>query len=294
MMSETMMLSKSLKIENEVVKTKLIYPVQLTEKLDGVPAKYTKVNGEIVIKSRQNVDIVSTQHIVDWLSDKLIEGDSIIGELTIPNTPFKDISGAVRRSENNPELVLNVFDFVPAGMHLEFQDRLETLVQRVGCFTMPNTPVQYIAGVCCYTDEQLLKEIEVFMELNPNAEGVVVREFRGNNSYFEAGKRSKGMLKYKPKPTVDLEVVSFEEAHSKAGEPLGMIGRINALYQGEIIGIGPGKLTHAERKEIFNNVDHYIGMIGEIEYMRDPSYTALRQPTFQRWRTDKTEPSEVE
>ena len=81
-----------------------------------------------------------------------------------------------------------------------------------------------------------------------------------------------------------------------------MVGRINVLYKGEVIGAGPGKMKHIERKAIW---DLYSGglplvdvagdmLIAEVAFMRDPSYKALREARFSRWRTDKNEPSEVE
>jgi ATP-dependent DNA ligase len=132
---------------------------------------------------------------------------------------------------------------------------------------------------------------------------------------FQPGKRCWGLGRYKPQPTIDLEVVSFEEAVSEAGEGLGMVGRVNVRLIREwplgeapagwkavsgdlrnlwekIVGVGPGKLTHEERTRWWN--DYNVGALSagniyaEIKYMPDPAYEALRQPTVQRLRTDKT------
>lgn len=108
---------------------------------------------------------------------------------------------------------------------------------------------------------------------------------------YDVAKRSHGMMKLKPKPTADLRVVGFEEAVSKDGTPLGMIGRIVCEYKGLHIGVGPGKFNHAERISIWNKRAGFVGAILEVQYMKDDSYEALRQPTAQQWRYDKTEPN---
>ena len=63
-------------------------------------------------------------------------------------------------------------------------------------------------------------------------------------------------------------------------------------YKGTEIGIGPGRLTHAERIELW--VHSQTGMfnkrMAQIKYKADDSYDALRQPTFQFWRDEKDEP----
>lgn len=294
-MSESMMLATSLKVDKELTKvsTKFNYPVQITEKLDGVPAVYTKLNGEIKVISRQSTDILSTPHIADFLSDILQEGDSITGELYIEGKRFKEISGLVRRSEPCYDLTLNVFEYCPAGLEdYCYQDRLMLMSAAIGVHLTPTTPVQLIGGTTVNNDEELLNEIRHFMAFNPDSEGLVIREWTGDNSKLQIGKRSKGMVKFKPKPTVDLRVVSFEEAVSKTGEPLGMVGRLNVEYKGTVIGVGAGKLKHKERAAIFQNQEEYIGKIAEVQYMRDPSYDALREPTFQQWREDKVTPNE--
>jgi hypothetical protein len=108
----------------------------------------------------------------------------------------------------------------------------------------------------------------------------------------------------KPVPTIDLLVVGFEEAHSEDGNPLGMVGRVNAEYNTmgfdtegavhnyQIIGVGPGALNHTERKNLWRMYKQgkFTPRIAEIRYMRDDSYDALRQPTFKQWRDDKVNP----
>jgi len=282
MSNETIMLAKSWTPGDG-----LLYPVHVTEKLDGVACKFTMTDGIVNAISRSGkMNPVSVQHICDFLASRLYEGCSLIGELYIPGKPFKAISGLVRQYEDAPELQLYIYDFVePATETFPFAERMHRAKDLL-CIPPVDSPVYFMLSWTVFDHHQLMSTINHILG-GKNVEGVVIREQFGKNSRYAEGKRSKGMLKYKPKPTVDLPVVYFEEAHSKDGVPLGMVGRIGILYKGEEIGCGPGKLTHTERKEIWVHPENYIKKIAEVEYMRDDSYTALRQPTFQRWRDDK-------
>jgi ATP-dependent DNA ligase len=135
---------------------------------------------------------------------------------------------------------------------------------------------------------------------HPDAEGVVIRALYGDKSHFKAAWRSPGMLKLKVTETIDLPIHSFEEAVDKDGNKKGMVGRINVQYHTgassdgnneytdfKLIGIGPGKLKHEERIELWKNQKAYVGRMIEIAYMPDPSYDALREPRFYRFRPDK-------
>jgi ATP-dependent DNA ligase len=134
-----------------------------------------------------------------------------------------------------------------------------------------------------------------FQEKFPKAEGAVLHAY---GKQWNPGKRCWGTQKLKGEPTIDLRVVGFEEAVSEAGEPKGMVGRINvelARADGtvEIVGVGPGKLTHEERFHLWRTRNSTkvedMNLIAEIKYMPDATYGKLRQPTFQQWRPDKTE-----
>lgn len=226
----------------------------------------------------------------------------------IPGQPFKYISGLVRRKESTPEteqlrgFIFDAFtpdvdgqDFEPFVKRMiparaTFDSAMDSLVHVI----VPLVTVGFTPGGKISVP---LTVSTVMGRLPEWAEGIVVRD---PNGIYEVGKRRKDMLKCKRTNTFDLRVASFEEAVSKDGTPLGMVGRINVLYAKGIeddgknqytdfvcIGAGPGKLTHKERKEIWENREAYIGKTAEIAAMPDDSYDALREARFTRWRPDK-------
>lgn len=284
-MSSVIMLSKQYNPK------KLSFPVYVSEKLDGVAAEFyvplDSTDGKVLVRSRQNKPILSVQHICDELQVMLLAGDHIIGELYIPHGKFKDTSGKVRSHDPQIDLTLRVYDFY-------MEDQLDwTFKRRIGI------PAVYYLNKFKYihaiphdildSKDDLDQFIRDFFILKPEAEGLMIRS---HDHLYEPGKRSWGMMKLKQRETVDLEIVDIEEATDEAGNPKGMAGGFKCKYKGKIIGVGPGKLSHPERIQAFRNRLSLIGSIVEVQYMPDPSYDSLREPTVVRFRDDKDEPNE--
>jgi ATP-dependent DNA ligase len=278
---------------------KMHFPAIMQEKIDGVPIRIRNIGGHIHAWTRQNERITSCDHIIEYVRPLLLApGSSIIGELQVePRLPFKTVSGLVRRKEACPKLILNVFDAdLDASPGTPYLTRRSEAQNWLALAAAPSEapPVRLIPGVTVHSETAADQAFALFMQIRPTAEGVV---FHSLAKPFNPGKRCWGTQRRKAKPTIDLEVHSFEEAIDKFGKPKGMVGRINCRYTRKgkpetIIGIGPGKLSHAERTTLWRkhgNRPLAGSWICQVEYMTDPTYDALRQPTWQCWRPDKTE-----
>lgn len=293
MSNETIMLAKNLNLK------KLKFPVHASEKLDGVPAVFTGHQiGTIHLidaRTRQGEPIHSTDHIKQWLWGKLPVGHSLIGELYIPGLPFKDISGHVRKMKLNEDLVLFVWDYDTGEPNMSFEQRMNALVESdIGRFIYDDYEgsVRLINGTTLNSEEELLKHCERHTETFPESEGLIFRPLHGKESLWIPGKRSWGFQRWKAEETVDLQIIGFEEAVTgDTKEPKGMVGRIICGYKDTPIGVGPGALTHAERIDIWENQRDSLYKIIEVAYKPDPSYEALREARFKRFRDDKTSPN---
>lgn len=284
-MSEVMMLAKNLDYK------RVIYPVIVTEKLDGVPADfYATADGEIHVRTRQGEPLYSVDHIKDWLFGLLHPYHHVIGELYIQGLPFKDISGLVRAERPAPELTLHIFDYYHEGKeYMPYSDRMREMTQNLGIHIERESPVQLIPGVQILDEATLRENIITFDKMYPEKEGVIIRSVLGK---MEIGKRSWNLQRHKAVGTADLRLVGFEEAiEGKTKKPKGMVGRLMVDLHGQVIGCGPGCLTHEERIAMWNKPDDYLQRIVEVEYKPDPTYTALREPVFKQWRDDKTQPN---
>ena len=297
----TIPLSKSYKPE------KLAFPVLLSEKLDGVPVCLSvKVadDGRVVswkVLTRQGEEAKSCYTIVrDWVSANLsfFEGfagtHSVVGELVQTQNfraDFKDTGGIARRQECQDTLLSwGLFDYFWDGGDESYLDRFSYFVDK-----QQSTDHVWVIPFYKVSNAELLEKLfKEFTRIHPDAEGMVARSY---NDTFRAGKRNWGYQKMLNEPTIDLRIVSVEEAvEAKTGKGKGMVGRLVAEYKGTTIGIGPGKLTHAERQKLFHDfhktrlIPQFPNRIAQIKYKAGGGYDALRQPTFQYWRDDKDTP----
>lgn len=284
MANEVIMLAK-----HGITPNRLNFPVIISDKLDGVAADFYNDGETIYARSRQGEPLLSVQHIQDHLYGVLMPGEHLIGELYIPTEDFKDIGGKVRSHSNQPDLILFVYDFYREfDMNMEYAPRMALARERLAGFVDEDMPVRFIVTDVYGEQGAMERAIEERMAAYPNMEGMVIRCSFGPDSTYKIGKRSYGMQTVKRQETKDLMVVSVEEAiDKKTGLGLKMVGRINCLYNNMVTGVGPGKLTHEERVEIFADVDKYIGKVMEVAYKPDASYSGLREARFYRWRPDK-------
>jgi len=288
-------------------------------KYDGVPITFRREGGIVRALTRQNEEAKSVQHIVDFVSAMLTaEGASITAECLVPGLPFKDSSGIVRRQADagTGRIIGIAFDYnigaVPKETYYIRREAALKAYQAVNAVWRAsgfgNPPLHMAACISVSTVDDVENSWIGLRSKIKSIEGMMIHSL---TKPFSPGKRCWGMSRYKPQPTIDLEVLSYEEAISETGEPLGMVGRVNVLLRRQepgqndvhesIVGVGPGKLDHAERRFLWDSAMPKMGLpstkrlvgemkcIAEIKYMPDPTYDALRQPTIQRLRTDKTE-----
>jgi len=292
-MGSTIPLAKGLDL------SKMTFPALLSEKFDGVPVLVRYDGFNITTQTRQGKPLPSVQFIMNDLEVRCRATEQgafeFVGEviqIDSPRAPFRETGGIVRRQEPQHGLCVMVFDGTPVFKeHSNFNQRMADIHTVLSQTSVDGIEVVHQQMVT--TQEAFEFNFGRFTEANPDAEGMVLRSM---SDVYEPGKRQWGYQKVLNEPTLDLEVVGFEEAVcGKTGAGKGMVGRVNVMYRGNIIGCGPGKMTHKERKELWDmwyNPEpgaEFGTSLAEIKHKGDASYDALRQPTFQRWRTDKDE-----
>ncbi len=271
-----MMLSR--KFDEKRVK----YPSYVSEKLDGVPVVVGFFDGKVRAISRQGNEITSVSHILKEIEHLVKARPEMewVGELYIPYTPFKDISGKVRKQNvTSEDLELHLFDcFDRRDELMKYSTRLGLLKNLKSTFLKPTSKIKIITTHYCEDVYEIMNTYTMYTA----SEGIMIRSAEG---IYEKGKRSWDMMKLKPEPTVDLVVVGVNQAVDKYGKLKGMIGSFICNYKGKYINVGAGKLTRDERIQAW--AEQPIGKVIEVKYMPDDSYESLRQPVFMRWREDK-------
>ena len=285
--------------------SKLQFPVYVSTKYDGVPVRIDisyqpGLGWSHSIRSRQSEPVYSVQKLVaQFVHQYATEADilglprpvTFVGEVIQRGNwfaPFKDTSGIVRRQYDQSDLLeIKLFDaWYEDGERrvISFRERVD-LITKVAHFKL-HPWVTSADFHILHTQDQLDSWWTSYERAFPKSEGIVIRN---SQDEWNPGKRSWGYQKGVREPTIDLRIVQFEEG---AGKNANAVGRIWADYKGTTIGVGPGKLSYDERRELWTkHRDSFLGgPIATIKYKSDPSYAALRQPTFQHWRTDKTEP----
>lgn len=280
------------------------FPVYLSEKLDGVPAKFFKnVAGKVVAMTRQGELLTSVEHICKELEDfKLLEEDTaIVGELWIRGRPFKEINGKVRAEEVCTDLRLYIYDECLCNYHgmpqdsRPFRQRWSHLEVKFKLNALGMPPHIFLTNqILCSNSAQLSYEREQIMagpgDRSYKPEGVMVRTLDGVHSYYSLTGRSWGMMRIVAKPTLDLLVVDVIEAKDKNGNPKGMVGSLMCKFHDIDIKVGAGRARHDERRKWWHRPELIVGKIVQVQFKKDDSYNKLRQPTFQRIRDDKDTP----
>lgn len=297
---------------------KLVFPVALSRKVDGVPVKFTITNKKhdfvsVDSESRQGKPMPSVDALLQEFAVAYIEADlpwpvTFVGEVYQRgnmDADFKETSGIVRRQyDQSDKLAIALFDTdmgmsstavikpdYQAGFSIKapFSNRLTYLM-----YLKQIKLHKWVKPIDQYTVENQ-EELESYASTHakafPKAEGMVARSYTDE---WAPGKRTWGYQKIVVDPMIDLRVVGFEEAVSQHGEPMGMVGRVIVSYKGNNIGVGPGKLGHNDRMQLWteycNHGQQMKPRMAQIKHKADDSYDALRQPTFQTWRPDKDEP----
>lgn len=283
---------------------RVIFPVCISEKLDGVPAKFFKdVNGKVVAMTRQGELLTSVEHICKELSDfeLLNESNAIVGELWVRGRPFKETSGKVRADGVCTDLKLYIYDEFfcdKSGLPSDsrtFRERWSHIKAKFQFNALGLPPHVYLTKqITCANIDIFNFEMKCILagpdDRAYKPEGVMVRMLDGDASYYSLTGRSWGMMRIVEKPTLDLMVVEVVEAKAKDGTPKGMVGSFMCKYHDIDIKVGAGKATHNERKKWWQRPELILGTIIQVQYKPDDSYSKLRQPTFQRVRTDKDTP----
>lgn len=155
-----------------------------------------------------------------------------------------------------------------------------------------------------YSAEEAMELYELAIDMG--FEGVVLRAIDGAYKQGRATKKSQEFTRFKPKADEEIVVIAFEEAminnneakknelgyterssHQENKEPSGMIGALLGVNpkSGLTIKIGAGKLTHEERKHIFENQHEYLGMIAKYRSMDTGVKDKPRHARFMEWRS---------
>lgn len=263
--------------------SKIIYPVLVSPKLDGIRAI---VQGQGRVMSRTLKDIPNRfiretlQELTADLANVELDGELIVG------SNFQTCTSGIMSGDGEPDFCYHVFDVVHQLTVVPFKDRLDLanqLVNRLGTSRIVMVPHRVVK-----TEEELLAaEAEYLAE---GYEGLMVRDPAGPYKHGRSTEKQGWLLKVKRFVDSEAEILGFEEmmhnandatkdelGHTKRSShkanklPMGTLGRflVRDVYSGVEFAVGTGVgLTQALRQEIWDDRDQYLGRI--VKYKSQP------------------------
>lgn len=240
----------------------------LQKKLDGHRCLITRVDGELIAYTRQGKPIHTIKHILSDLAPRLPEGVTLDGELYVHGVLLQTIGSWIKREQPNTALLKYVtYDMMSND---PFQDRwreMRSIVEgATSVIALPFVP---------YVDSAHMSKY--FRKVRDQGfEGLMLRT---NDRGYEAGKRSRSLLKIKEWLDEEFKVIGFEA--SKTGWAIcKCITRDGKPFDCS----APG--SHAEKQYVMDHQDEFLNRYLTIEFAHWTDDGKPFQPNALRWRED--------
>lgn len=269
---------------SKVKVNRLVWPMLVSTKIDGVWCCCVKENNQTTIYSRTGEVFTSMRHIEDELTKILKNREAIVFEASLDSNiiPQSIVSGWVRDTKQQRPLLqaachtlLNLDDF-----NTPFIESWRDLASRIKSGVVDRA----IATLVMQQEVHSLEEAQRFADIviQHRGEGAVLR-----NPYapYQPGKRNAAIIKIKRGVSFDLKVIGVYEGKGKYSGNLG--GLVCQWKDGQTIEISG--MTDAQRSEWWTDPSLIVGRIVQVDAMCESSKGKLREPRFKGIRHDKTE-----
>lgn len=224
-------------------------------KLDGFRCLADLVDGQVRLRSRENKPITTLPQVAQVLKKilKAKPGMILDGELYAHGMPFQKIaSGVKRQSEISQTLQYHVYDQISEKPFTHrFQEAKNLLYQADLMVVVP------VKTVLVDNEDGLMFCQREFIE--EGYEGAMLRHGIGG---YEAGKRSKSLLKAKTFRDQDFKIIDVKEGR---GTHLGMAIFVCVTGAGHLFDVlSPG--SHQDKKRFWDQWKEYVGKQVTVRY----------------------------
>ena len=269
---------------SKVKVAKLVWPMLVSMKVDGVWCCAIKESDTVTTYSRTGEVFSSMRHIEAELDKILKNREGIVYEAAVySNTlPQSVVSGWVRDTKNqhlelhaacHTLLDLDNFEVPFETSWIELRKRIESGV-------VDRHTATFVMQTQVYSIEEAQKFADLVIQ--HGGEGAVLRNPR---AFYQQGKRNADIIKIKRGVSFDLKVIGVYEGKGKYTGTLG--GLVCQWKDGRTIEISG--MTDAQRHAWWTNPDEIIGKVVQVDAMCESSKGLLREPRFKGIRIDKTE-----
>lgn len=273
------------------LETQVNYPCYIQPKLDGI--RCVAING--VAYSRK-MKPIPNKHIQKFFAEHNLHG--LDGELMVMGD-FNKVQSAVMSEDGEPDFYYATYDYWDSSLPYSERVKLYTnIVSAVGV----DFHLRSVHPVVVENAEQAANAVNQFVRLG--YEGGMLRSMNGKYKQGRSTIKEGYLLKLKSFLDDEAVVIGFEERlHNtneqerdergyakRSSKKEGMVGA-NTLgsllvnWNGVKFSIGSG-FDDAQRKEIWNNKEKYLGKLVTFKYQELSKYGVPRFPTFKWWRKE--------
>jgi ATP-dependent DNA ligase len=193
---------------------KVEFPAHFQVKLDGHRALVTKKDGKMIMYSRQGKLITTMGHILDFLEDKIEEGQFLDGELYLHGEALQNIGSYIKKLRpDSKKIIYWVYDII---LDVPFDERLKILRKMLSavCDLLPvcnlQRPTALLFTIDVHSLEEAMQEFQV--ALDDGFEGGILRT---PDKGYQAGFRSRNLLKIKSFDDSEYEIVDVSEGKDR-------------------------------------------------------------------------------
>lgn len=262
--------------------------ITITQKCNGVRATYYR--GKIM--ARSGVEFKGLDHILatlDIYPEYVFDGELMLKDKTglTDNEAFRKATGIINSDGDKSEICMTVFDCLPVADFDSPTPKMRYSQRRRLMDGLEDTDNVRVLPVLYQGTDHTQIPILLDKMVAEDKEGLMV-----NLDVPYKRKRHSGILKVKRFYTMDLRVVSVEEGE---GKYVGMLGKVNVEFNGNIVGVGSG-FTDEQRIKYWEDKDYLVGKIIEVKYKevstdKKTGLESLQFPVFVCEKFDKTEPN---
>lgn len=274
--------------------SKLRFPLYASAKLDGVRAIVR--NGVVLSRSLKPIPSAHVQRMFGPLEH--FDGELIVGDPTSPTVYRDTVSMVMAKDRGEYDVSYRVFDHVVNPL-TPWSLRKDSVLDEL-CLRGNGTAIYH--PQCHVTDLDQLLEVET-AALAQGYEGLILRDPMAPYKFGRSTVREGYLLKLKRFTDAEAVVIGFEErlhngneatvdelgrtkrsshAENKTGH--GDLGALVTRFGGQVCHIGTG-FTQADRIEIWQNQDKYLGKIAKFKHFPTGGKDKPRHPVFLGWRS---------
>ena len=280
----------------EVSLDKINFPVYVSTKFDGIRALV--IDSVVYSRSLKPIRNKHVQKLFGKPEYEGFDGELVVGDIYAKDVFQKTTSG-VMSEDGEPDVTFHVFDLwsIPT---FDYEYRQRDLQEILLDEDKEYPSIVYAMIRLCKNIDDLTFFLE--HERNVGGEGLICRSPSGIYKYGRSTPKEQLSIKLKFFEVGEFEVIGFEERMHNTNEvttnelgykerssckenliPMNTLGSLVLKYGDTEFRCGTG-FSDAQRKEIWENKESYLGKLASIRYMSVGQIMLPRIPSFHGFR----------